>query len=59
MSVLGDVSKVMLRLVTILPEVLDLWDSVEQSDHMAITLRQAKLIRAMKDAQAREQIGGE
>lgn len=57
MSLVGDVGKVMLRLVTILPEVLDLWDSVEQSDHMAITLRQAKLIRAMKDAQAREQIG--
>ena len=56
MSAAETVAKTLLRVVTILPELLDLWEAVERPDPHAIALKQARLIRAMKDAQMREEL---
>lgn len=54
----AELAKGLLRIIGFLPELLGLYEAVEQSDSHLIALKQAKLIRAMQDQRAKEQIGG-
>lgn len=48
--------QVLQRVATILPEVLGLWDAVRTPDPGAQTMAQAKLVRAMRNAQMLEEL---
>lgn len=46
------------RILTIIPEVIKLWDAAKVGDAQQELEAQLALTRAIKDRQAREEIGG-
>lgn len=54
----GDVVMWLGRIVSLLPQLVDLWTAAKTKDPSFELEAQLALTRAIKDAQAREEIGG-
>lgn len=59
MSAVAEAGKWLLRVVSILPEFVRLWDAAKSSDPHEELEAQLALTRKIKDRQAREEIGAE
>ena len=46
------------RIATLLPELIGLWEAAKQPNPQAHLNASLALVRKMKDAQAREELGG-
>jgi hypothetical protein len=55
---MSDVITWLHRIVTFLPELMGLYEAVSRNDETAKLNAQLALVRAMKDEQARRDIGG-